>query len=43
MKLESDAAAEGLTLEDLEIQPGEAEKYIRNIIVHVGERGTPGD
>jgi hypothetical protein len=43
MKLESDAAAENLTLEDLEIQPGEVETYIRDIIVHVGEAGTPGD
>jgi hypothetical protein len=43
MKLESDAATENLTLEDLEIRPGEAEKYIRDIIVHVGEPGTPSD
>jgi hypothetical protein len=43
MKLEFDAGVEGLTLEDLEIQPGEAEAYIRDIIVHVGEPGTPGD
>ncbi len=43
MKLESDAAAENLTLEDLEIPSGEVETYIRDIIVHVGEPGTPGD
>lgn len=43
MKLKSDAAVENLTLEDLEIQPGEAETFIRDIIVHVGAPGTPGD
>ena len=43
VKLESDAATEGLTVEDLEIEPGEVEAYIRDIIVHVGEPGTPGD
>jgi hypothetical protein len=43
MKLESDARAENLTLEDLEIERGKAEAYIRDIIVHVGEPGTPGD
>jgi hypothetical protein len=42
-KLEFDAGVEGLTLEDLEIQQGEVETYIRDIIVHVGEPGTPGD
>ena len=43
MKLESDAATEGLTVADLEIEPGEVEAYIRDIIVHIGEPGTPGD
>ena len=43
VKLESDAATEGLTVADLEIEPGEVEAYIRDIIVHVGEPGTPGD
>jgi hypothetical protein len=42
-KLESDAATEGLTVADLEIEPGEVEPYIRDVIVHVGEPGTPGD
>jgi hypothetical protein len=42
-KLTSDAAEEGLTIEDLEIQPGEVEAYIRDIIVHVAKPGTPGD
>jgi hypothetical protein len=42
-KLEFDAAAENLSLEDLEIQPGQVETYIRDIIVHVGEPGTPGE
>ena len=40
MKLDSDAAAEGLTFRDLEIERGEAEAYIRDIIVHVGERAN---
>jgi hypothetical protein len=43
LKLESDAVAEGLTLQDLEIPSGGVEAYIRDIIVHVGEPGTPGD
>jgi len=42
-KLVSDAKAEGLSLEDLKINPGEVEGYIRDLIVHVGEPGTPGD
>jgi hypothetical protein len=42
-KLTTDAADEGLTVEDLELQPGEVETYIRDIIVHVGEPGTPRD
>ena len=42
VKLATDAAAEGLKFEDLEID-GDAEAYIRDIIVHVGEPGTPGD
>jgi hypothetical protein len=41
-KLSSDAAAEGLTVEDLELQTGDVENYIRDVIVHVGEPGTPG-
>ena len=43
MKLDADAGAEGLTFRDLEIERGDAEAYIRDIIVHVGEPGTPGD
>ena len=42
-KLNADAAAEGLALKDLEIESGNAETYIRDIIVHVGEPGMPGD
>jgi hypothetical protein len=42
-KLLSDTAAEGLTVEDLEIPSGEVEDYIRDLIVHVGGPGTPGD
>ena len=43
MKLDADARAEGLTFGDLEIERGAAESYIRDIIVHIGEPGTPGD
>ena len=42
-KLAEDVAAEGLKLEDLEIDNDDAEEYIRFVIVHVGEPGTPGD
>ena len=43
MKLDSDTAAEGLTFGELETERGTAEAFIRDIIVHVGEPGTPGD
>ena len=39
MELESDAVAENLTLQDLEIPSGD----IRDVIVHVGDPGMPGD
>ena len=42
LKLTNDVAVEGLTFEELEID-GDAQSYIRDIIVHVGEAGTPGD
>ena len=42
LKLTNDAAAEGLKFEELEID-GDAQTYIRDIIVHVGEPGMPGD
>jgi hypothetical protein len=42
-KLADDLATEGLNLEDLEIENDDAEAYIRFVIVHVGEPGTPGD
>jgi hypothetical protein len=42
-KLAVDVAAEGLKLEDLEIENSDAEEYIRFVIVHVGLPGTPGD
>ena len=41
-KLAMDAVSEGLSVSDLEIE-GDIETYIRDIIVHVGEPGTPGD
>jgi hypothetical protein len=42
-KLTSDAADEGVDLKDLEIKAGSIEDYIRDMIVHVGEPGMPGD
>jgi hypothetical protein len=42
LKLANDSAGEGLKFEDLEID-GDAQTYIRDIIVHVGEPGMPGD
>ena len=42
-KLAEDVAAEGLKLEDLELENDDAEAYIRFVIVHVGEPGMPGD
>jgi hypothetical protein len=42
LKLANDAAVEGLKFEELEID-GDAETFIRDIIVHVGEPGMPGD
>lgn len=41
-KLVSDAAEEGLELEELEIKSGAVQDYIRDIIVHVGEPGMAG-
>lgn len=43
LKLANDAAVEGLKFEELEIENDDAEEYIRFVIVHVGEPGTPGD
>jgi hypothetical protein len=42
LKLANDLAVEGLTFEELEID-GDAQSYIRDIIVHVGKAGMPGD
>ena len=42
LKLANDAAVEGLKFEELEIE-GDAQTYIRDIIIHVGEPGIPGD
>ena len=41
-KLAEDLAAEGLKLQDLEIDDDDAEAYIRFVIVHVGRPGTLG-
>lgn len=42
LKLANDLAEAGLTFEELEID-GDAQTFIRDLIVHVGEPGTPGD
>ncbi len=42
LKLANDAVVECLKFEELEIE-GDAESYIRDVIVHVGEPGMPGD
>ena len=42
-KLAEDVTAEGLKLEELELDNDDAEAYIRFVIVHVGEPGAPGD
>jgi hypothetical protein len=42
LKLANDLAEAGLTFEELEID-GDAQSYIRDIIVHVGEPGFAGD
>jgi hypothetical protein len=39
----AEAALAGFTLADMELDEDTVEDYIRNIIVHVGEPGTPGD
>ena len=39
-KLAIDAATAGFTLADLDLEPGEVEKYIMDKLVHAGE---PGD
>ena len=42
-KLLADAAVAGFTLADMELDEETVEDYIRDIIVHVGEPGMPGD
>jgi hypothetical protein len=42
-KLEFDAGVQGLSLEELEIENGDVEGYVRNIIVYLGGPGAPGD
>ena len=42
-KLFTEAAVAGFTLADMELDEEIVEDYIRNIIVHVGEPGMPGD
>ena len=42
-KLLAEAALAGFTLADMELDEDTVEDYIRDIIVHVGEAGTPGD
>ena len=42
-KLLTEGAVAGFTLADMDLDEETVEDYIRNIIVHVGEPGTPGD
>ena len=42
-KLMAEAAVAGFTLADMDLDEEIVEDYIRGIIVHVGEPGTPGD
>lgn len=42
-KLLTEAAAAGFTLADMDLDEDTVENYKRDIIVHVGEPGTPGD
>jgi hypothetical protein len=39
----ADAAAEGLTLEEIKPDSGSVESHIFDAIVHLAEPGTPGD
>jgi hypothetical protein len=39
----ADAAAEGLTLEEIKPDTGTVESHISEAMVHVDEPGTPGD
>ena len=39
----TEAAAAGFTLADMELDEDTVEDYLRNILVHVGEPGMPGD
>lgn len=42
-KLRDDADAAGLTVDDLEIEGGEVEQFIRETLLHIAEPGTSGD
>ncbi|HUQ38071.1 MAG TPA: hypothetical protein VM144_17005 [Aestuariivirga sp.] len=42
-KLLAEAAVAGFTLADMDLDEEIVEDYIRDIIVHIGEPGTPGD
>ena len=42
-KLLAEAAVAGFTLADMGLDEDTVENYIRDILVHVGEPGTPGD
>lgn len=42
-KLLTEATVAGFTLADMELDEDTVEDYIRAIIIHVGEPGTPGD
>jgi hypothetical protein len=42
-KLIADGVAAGFTLADMELEEADAEKYIREAIVHLDTPGTPSD
>ena len=43
MRCIAEAAAEGLTLEEIKPDSGSVESHISEAMVHVGEPGNPGD
>ena len=43
MRCIAEAAAEGLTLEEIKPDSGSVESHISEAMVHAGEPGTPGD
>jgi len=42
-KVIADGVAAGLAVADMELEEADAEKYIREVIVHLDTPGTPSD